>query len=217
METVRSLLTLGNGKVGQSIHLWSLPPVETCPGRSETCTRWCYARHGRYLLDAVRARLRWNLEQAERPDFAKRMTAEVRRKGCLVVRVHGSGDFLSAGYAESWLKIIGVCPTAKFYCYTRSHVVPVILPLLRRMARLKNARVWFSCDRDIPPPETLPAGVRTCYLQSEEDEVIPKVDLLFRIKRLRKQRVPLALVCPSETPAGQEREIVCGSCARCFR
>ena len=34
---MRPLLTQGNGKVGQSIHLWSIPAICTCPGSTELC------------------------------------------------------------------------------------------------------------------------------------------------------------------------------------
>lgn len=34
-------------------------------------------------------------------------------------------------------------------------------------------------------------------------EVLPKVNLIFRMRRLRKQRLPLSVVCSSERPKGQ--------------
>jgi hypothetical protein len=217
METVRGLLTPGNGKTGQYISIWSLPPVLSCPGRStNTCERYCYARQSRFLFPQVIERLQWNYDQAVLPSFPDRMIQEVRRKGVVVCRIHGAGDFLDRPYAEAWLKVIKACPNTRFYCYSRSHVVPEIYPVLVRMARCKNARVWFSYDRDIPVPETLPKGVRSCYLMVEEGETIPRVDLVFRVRRLRGQRIPLAMTCPSEAPKGRG-EIVCGSCAKCFR
>lgn len=217
METVRGLLTPGNGKTGQYIAIWSLPAVLSCPGRSaNTCERHCYARQSRFLFPAVVERLHWNYDQAVLPSFPDRMIREVRRKGVTVCRIHGAGDYFSASYCEAWVKVIKACPATRFYCYSRSHAVPEILPVLARMARLKNARVWFSFDRDRPVLDPLPKGVRSCYLQVEAGEVIPKVDLVFRIRRLRSERVPLAMACPSESPKGHG-EIVCGSCARCFR
>jgi hypothetical protein len=217
METVRGLLTPGNGKTGRYVAIWSLPAVLSCPGRSvNTCERFCYARQSRFLLPAVIDRLHWNYDQALLPSFPARMIREVRRKGVVVCRIHGSGDFMSASYAEAWVKVIKACPNTVFYCYTHSHVVPDIRSVLVRMARLKNARVWFSYDRDIPVPESLPPRVRSCYLMVEEGEALPKVDLVFRIRRLRKERIPLAMTCPSESPKGRG-EVVCGSCGKCFR
>ncbi|MBA4066204.1 MAG: hypothetical protein C0501_21315 [Isosphaera sp.] len=214
-KVVRGLLTLGNGKVGQSIHLFSLPALLSCPGRSPSCTEACYARKSRYLLPAVVERLRWNYDQTLDPAFAARMIREIRKKGCLAVRIHGAGDLYSADYVNAWVRIASACPAARFYGYTRSHAVPEILPALCGLAGLKNVRLWFSCDRDIPVPETVPEGVRVCYLQTEEQEAIPKADLVFRVKRYRRQRLPLTVVCPSDSPG--KREVVCGSCQRCIK
>lgn len=216
METVRGLLTMGNGKVGQSIHLWGLPPILTCPGSTETCRGACYATKGRYLFAAVRERLGWNLEQARKATFVETMTREVRRKGCLVVRVHASGDFFDAEYAEKWLAIMKRC-SATFYWYSRSFVVPEIASVFERMAKLKNMRGWYSLDKDSVLPEHVPPGIRTAYLQAEEEEAIPVADLLFRIRTLRKQRLPLSVICPNESPQGKEAGVTCGSCTRCFR
>lgn len=41
MASVRSLLAMGNGKLGQSIYHFDLPAVFTCPGRSAVCERVC--------------------------------------------------------------------------------------------------------------------------------------------------------------------------------
>jgi hypothetical protein len=35
MPFICNLLTRGNGKLGEGIHVWSLPAVETCPGRTD--------------------------------------------------------------------------------------------------------------------------------------------------------------------------------------
>ncbi len=216
METVRGLLTQGNQKVGESIHLWGLPAVLTCPGSTETCRGVCYATKGRFLFDAVKERLNWNLEQARRGDFVSRMVAEVRRKGCLVVRVHASGDFYDADYAEKWLAVMRRCK-ATFYWYSRSWVCPDIASVFERMAKLGNVRGWYSLDRSSQQPDHVPEGVRLAYLQTEDEEPLPKVDLVFRTRRLRKERIPLSLACPSESPQGRKAGVTCGSCSRCFR
>ena len=39
MGTVPNLLGKGNGKLGENIHTWSIPAVDTCPGRSPLCER----------------------------------------------------------------------------------------------------------------------------------------------------------------------------------
>jgi hypothetical protein len=57
VPVIRNLLTRGNGKLGEGIHTWSLPAVETCPGRSDLCSRVCYARSGRFRTRTMQARL----------------------------------------------------------------------------------------------------------------------------------------------------------------
>lgn len=215
--TVRSLLTQGNGKVGESIHLWSIPAVETCPGRSPVCERFCYARQGRFLFPAVEERLRWNYEQSLLDTFAERMAKEVKRKGCLVVRVHCSGDFYSAAYAEKWLGVMRRCPKARFYFYTRSWRVPEVAPVLEEMAALKCCRAWYSVDSHTGVPDRVPPGVRIAYLQVDDEDQPELVNLMFRVRRLRRRRIALSLVCPSETPLGKDRQVNCGSCGKCWR
>ncbi len=86
MGIVRPLLLVGNEKLGMSIFQWSIPPIKTCPGRTPACERVCYATTGHFLFAGVQERLAWNYQQALRADFVDRMTDEVFRKGCIVVR-----------------------------------------------------------------------------------------------------------------------------------
>src|SRR5262249_15906538 len=102
METVRPLLTRGNGKLGEGIHAWSLLAVETCPGRSALCGSVVYARSGRYATARLRNRLQENLDAALADYFVKKVVAEIRRRGVHTVRVHVSGDFLSPEYTRKW-------------------------------------------------------------------------------------------------------------------
>lgn len=216
METVRGLLAQGNSKLGEAIHVWSLPAITTCPGATVTCKRVCYARKSRYLFDAVQERLKWNLEQAMRDDFVDRMVMEIRRKGCLVVRVHSSGDFFSAEYAEKWLEIMRRCK-AKFYWYSRSHAVIAIADVFKQMAKLKNVRGWYSIDKDTSSPPEVPPGIRLAFLQTDAKEPVPKSDLVFRIRKLRRLSLPISTACPNERPEGKLAGITCGSCSKCFR
>lgn len=218
-EVRRSLLTLGNTKVGASIHLWGIPAVSTCPGRTSVCSACCYANSGRYLFPSVQERHRWNLEQAMRDDFVERMTKEIRRKGCLVVRVHSSGDFMDASYAQKWLEIMRKCPNPRYYWYSRSWRCSDIAPVLEQMAALRCCRAWYSVDSETGLPEVIPPGVRLAYLQTAEDEEPELYDLLFRTRNLRAtpKRLSLPMICPAETPEGKSRDVNCGSCQRCWR
>jgi hypothetical protein len=208
---------MGNGKLGQSIYHFDLAAVVTCPGRSAVCEQVCYATANRFRFPQVQERLQWCYRQSRRADFAERLVREIHRKGVLVVRLHVSGDFYDAAYAAKWLAVMRQCPRARFFFYTRSWRVPAIAAVLEQMAALRCCRAWYSIDRDTGVPERVPVGVRLAYLQITEGERPELVDLLFRVRRLRRQRVPLSLVCPHETPQGQSRGANCGNCGRCWQ
>ena len=218
MRSVRSLLAVGNGKLGRSIHHFDLPVNKVCcPGRSRLCRQACYAKIGRFRTDVVRRKLAWNYRQSLLPDFAGRMAQEIHHKGVLVVRLHVSGDFASAKYAEKWLEVMRACPQARYYFYTRSWRLPAIAPVLERMAALECCRAWYSIDDETGRPEVVPSGVRLAYLQTRDGST-PVADLVFRTKPLRRApAVSLPLICPHETPAGKEQGANCGNCGHCWR
>ena len=214
-KVVRSLLQQGNAKLGKAISVWSIPAVSTCPGRTPTCEKVCYATMSRFLLPSVKDRLAWNYQQSLRPDFTARMVNEIRRKGALVVRIHSAGDFFSKEYAEAWLSIMRQCPKVRFYAYTRSYRIPDIAPVLEQMAKLRCFRLWYSVDKDTGLPDCVPPGVRLAYLQVADDEPA-QADLMFRVRRLRKEKktIGLPMICPAETSQG--KGTTCGSCRHCF-
>jgi hypothetical protein len=217
VRIVRPLLQQGNGKLGEGIHTWSLPAIATCPGRSTVCESVCYATQSYYRFDGVIERLAWAYQQSLRDDFATRMVAEIKRKGCIVIRVHVSGDHYSKQYAEKWLQIMRSCPKPRYYWYSRSWRIPEIAPVLEQMAQLKCCRAWYSIDSETGVPSHVPVGVRLAYLQTQEGEQPELTDLMFRVRRLRreKKRVGLPMICPHETVQG--KGTTCGSCQHCFK
>ncbi|MCE9565988.1 MAG: hypothetical protein K8U57_28525 [Planctomycetes bacterium] len=219
MATLRSLLALGNTKLGQAIHHFDLEAVETCPGRSRVCESVCYATRGRFHTGLVRNRLNWCLQQSRSQDFADHMVSEIRRKGVLVVRVHVSGDFYDADYATQWLSVFRRCPVARFYFYTRSWRVEEVAPVLAQMAELDNVRAWFSADVETGLPDPLPEGVRVAWLQTEAADLVAG-HLVFRDRPIRQTPLPrfgLPMLCPTETPVGQRRKVNCGNCGHCWK
>lgn len=216
----RQLLSQGNGKLGGQIYHWSLPAGITCPGKSGLCSGCCYATKGRFLLPYVRTRLEENYQRSLEAGFAKAMSREIRRRWVQVCRVHVSGDYYSADYALKWLRVFRSCPRARFYCYTRSYRVQEIEPVLCEMALLRNVRLWYSADSEIGVPPRVPANIRVAWLQETEDDAFDNVDLVFRVRRLRRQspaEVNGAMVCPSETPEGQVAEVTCATCRFCWK
>jgi Gene product 88 len=219
MPAERPLLTLGNSKLGQSIHVWSIPAVKTCPGSTPTCRMVCYAEDGHYLSPSVRASLRWRYRQSLRADFAARVLAEIECRGVLVLRVHGAGDFYSPDYAATWLDLMRLLPRVRFYFYTRSWRVADVAPFLERMALLPNCRAWYSLDCDTGIPNPVPPRVRLAYLQCAPGEetspgaLASKLVFLTRPLRGQAKRLPLPIHCDEQVDRRQN----CGQCGRCFR
>lgn len=207
------LLQVGNSKLGEAIATWSLP-LSSCIGASGICRKACYANRGRFRFQRVVDKFQWNYEQTLQPDFAKRMITEIKSRGFPVVRVHVSGDYYSAEYAEKWFAITRACK-AKIYWYTRSWRDADVFKVLARIAKLKNARGWFSVDSETGQPSTIPNGIRIAYLEMDATKERPSgVSLVFRPRKVRQQKIGLKLVCPAELPKGESN---CGSCGNCWQ
>lgn len=209
-----NMLTPGNGKLGDGIYVWSLPAVDTCPGASPACLKHCYARRGRVRLQ--RRRYLANLEASQGNGFVALMVREIHRRFVGCVRIHVSGDFYSAAYVKAWTEIVRACPHVRFYAYTRSWRVAVMRRALEGLAKCRNMRLWYSCDRDTGTPEHIPARVRLAYMQLADGEMPGKSGLVFRIHPLRKRvakRVGLSLVCPSENGV---TDTTCQKCRVCI-
>jgi hypothetical protein len=113
--------------------------VNVCPSAG-VCAQVCYARQGTYLIPSVRRSHVRNLLMVldDLPGFEAAMHAELHqttRSGALkfagkTIRLHDSGDFLSADYLRAWLRIMRAASHARFYCYPkeiqlfREHVEP---------------------------------------------------------------------------------------------
>ena len=217
MRQIQNLLTRGNGKLGEGIHAWSLPPIETCPGRSDLCERVCYARAGRFRTRSMIERLDSNLTAATNDDFADRVAAEIRRRGVHTLRVHVSGDFFSPLYVARWVSIAWRSPRTTLYGYTRSWRDPAVGEALAEFASLENVRLWYSVDSETGLPTVIPNGVRVAYLQADESDT-PSGGVVFRVRELRRartERFPLRLVCPTERESDQGDRATCTSCRRC--
>ena len=108
--------------------IWNLPAVMTCPFRTPSCEKACYARKAERAYPQVLPSRMRNLEISKRDDFVLRMTLTIlyirwkSKKKWLIVRIHESGDFYNKEYAEKWLEIARLCKgeNIKFICYTKS-------------------------------------------------------------------------------------------------
>lgn len=219
METVRGLVTQANQKLGASVFHFDLPAGGrgACPGRTPTCSRWCYAQRGRFVFPQVQERLRANLAASKRADFAPRLASELYRKGVLALRWMVSGDVYSPAFARKVLAVVQATPFCRHWVYTRSWRIPAVEAVLRELALVENMAVWYSADRDAFP-DAVPPRVRVAYLMTDAEDHPPRpVDLVFLVHRLRVQPLPLALpVCGQETPAGRAAGVTCTTCQECL-
>lgn len=215
------LLTPGNRKLGgQLIWGFGLPSGATaCPGSTELCRRYCYAKRLETLRPSVARRYAHNLALSRRPDFSRRVRWFILAHEIRVVRVHIGGDFYSDEYARKWLRVMQRLRAVRFYFYTRSWRDSVINPAIEAMSALPNVRAWYSVDRETGPPVVLPKQVRVAWLMTSSDDAPPSsADLTFRTVPLRR-RVTLSVntvsVCAAES--GLHPATSCDRCGVCWR
>ena len=219
------LVATSNRKLGRLIHVFSLPVVETCPGRTPACEAACYAKSGflaypsHHRADALR------LAASRGPDFVDRVLAEVLIKYVRVVRIHVSGDFYDAEYTAKWATIAARTGNVRFFAYTRSWRSPDILVELQRLSVLDNVSLWLSADRNSGRPPVV-AGARTALMLDSQDGddlvAVVQPDLVFRTRRHRstgtRSKVLNVPVCPHERhPVGAKVvRPTCSECRLCF-
>jgi hypothetical protein len=217
------MLTPGNRKLGGRL-IWGfgLPSgtPAVCPGLSAACRAHCYAAALERYRPAAAAAYRRNLARSRRPDFVRRIRAFLVAHAVAVVRVHTGGEFYSPEYACKWLRIMRRSPRVRFYFYTRSWRIPRIRTVLERMAALPNCVAWYSCDGGTGVPAAVPPRVRLAWLATADDDLPPApLDLVFRVRRLRRQPVDRggSPVCPAEDGVRRTRPVTCERCGYCWR
>lgn len=155
-------LEQGNRKTGisgrffESIWVWNLPPMTTCPGKSSWCAAHCYNADPREDVFPV-ARWLQNLKLIEEtPDEAAAQIIAFLKATPkkTAVRIHSSGDFHSIPYVEWWTRVIHACPTVRFWAYTRSWIEPGLRDALELLRDCPNLQMFASWDVTMPrPPE----------------------------------------------------------------
>jgi len=107
---------------------FSLPVLETCPGKTEFCSRLCYGLRGRFTHQKMREIYQTNL------------------KAIHVVGDFYVGDFYSVEYVEKWIEIADRLPDVKFFGSTRSWRVPELRHAVERFRDLPNVHLRASVD-----------------------------------------------------------------------
>jgi len=107
----------GNRKV--PVPIFSLPPVITCIGATESCKRICYGKKS-WIYPAVRKRRMENYNDSQKPDFVDKIIAEMKKHKFDKFRIHETGDFYSQEYLDKWIEIVKAFPEVRFLAYTKS-------------------------------------------------------------------------------------------------
>jgi len=209
----------GNSKLGPLLHSWSITPIDSCPGRSYLCSRFCYARRGNFGWPAVQKQHYQNYLFSQTTDFVSRMVVEIKRLFVRVLRIHTGGDYYDAPYIEKWIDIVKAHPDVRFFSYTRSWRQVELLPGLLHLGRLPNFDLWWSVDRETGPAPMIP-GIRTAYMAIDDvdaQQAPSEADLIFRDKpKTPMKRGNGILVCPVENKVPGQHTHTCSTCQLCW-
>lgn len=213
------LFKQGNTKLGRRIYTFSIPAGDTCPGKTGTCGKECYAAEGFFVMPNVARSHLAAYNVTKSPSFVEDAVAELKKIKAKVVRVHVAGDLYSRAYAQKWLAIFRKSPQCRFFIYTRSWRIKDIRPVITKMSKLPNVRMWWSVDKDTGRPRSKPKTARLAYMQVDHSDIpIYKVDLFFRTGLLRDRiikSINKGLVCPVEN--GVTKDMNCMKCGFCWR
>ena len=190
---------LGTKKHGVETHSRTPGPIErggTCPGATLWCVK-CYA---------LAAELRYPPAAAS---WAARTVAPLPAISdkTRFFRWHVAGDFDSVAYIQTCIDQAREHPHVKFWTYTRSWAVPVLLPALERLRAEPNVQLFASIDPTTKgrPPEKW----RRAWIKDDDRmrrdvaamEIVPPEDYK-----------PQGLDCPEQT--GKVKN--CAACGWCF-
>lgn len=163
-----------------------------------------------------------NEEFSRDAEFVDWMNAQLVAQSVEILRLHVSGDFYDSEYTEKWLSVIRRNRGVRFFGYTHSWSAPDVEPVLRRLARQPNLKLWYSIDADSGIPEHIPPGVRlaSLALNDEQAHATPKeASLVFRNHptTLMKKSQTGVIVCPYERGLQGVARPTCTICKLCFR
>jgi len=222
MQQPASISDNGNTKLGPLISAWSIPAgiKWSCPGESKLCRDRCYAKRGFYNMNNVSESLRRNFAFSQTADFTDWMVLQLTARMARVVRIHVSGDFYSAEYADKWQTITSRLPRCHFFAYTRSWRDEAIFPSLVRLGQEPNVSLWWSIDRETGPAPTI-RGIRRAYMAIDDTDASlapDDCDLVFRDEgRTIMKRANGVQVCPYENGVKTQVKMTCSRCGICWR
>ena len=179
------LLGLGNETVGKRVITYTIPPdtvrfpkgrsITTCPGATPWCRLKCYAKNPAKRISWPKnvSKYASNLVlffEVGPERFAELLVEKIKRvqrryNMLKIVRVHVAGDFFSDEYVEAFRIVAESLPDYQFYAYTRSWLIPELVPSLERLKRLSNFVIYASTDPDTGPPP--PGWLEACCVDTK--------------------------------------------------
>lgn len=182
-----------NQKLGP-IMGFSISRGVTCPGQSDWCRQFCYARTDRHTVttesrakNLIASRnehfvddMVYGIRELLRTGIPLRVPTNEDRKlgreatgpmtGMLrmekIFRIHTSGDFYSEDYVRKWLEIVRELPDIKFYTYTRCWRPMVDPRITNAVYDLKNVRNVSILASTDPTTGPAPRGWRECGIDA---------------------------------------------------
>jgi hypothetical protein len=134
------LLTYGNKKM--TIPLFSIPAKKTCPGSTELCRKYCYAKKTEEIFPFVRSKRARALTATKKDDFVALVCKELSTVPLIpYFRIHESGDFYSQDYLNKWFEICNKFPEKTFLAFTKVFN-------LDYSKKPKNLNLYFSIFPD---------------------------------------------------------------------
>jgi hypothetical protein len=165
----------------------------TCP-KAGACAAGCYATMGAYRFSNVAKAFEERLTATLSVDFVALMSAEIEKKRAERVRIHDSGDFYSAEYAQKWFSIMRANPNVAFYAYTKqvllfkgfqkTGAVPPNFTLIFSFGGTEDKKIDVKTDRHSWVFSSLEELQAAGYAAAHEDDAValgtnPKIGLVY--------------------------------------
>ena len=130
---INPLLINGNAKLGKGVWTFStLAGTEiynvsingTDYAVKGTCVcdcKGCYAKSGFFRMNStIKSLAIKTILCREHLDFVKRaIIAQIKADNIELCRIHASGEFFSADYADMWKYVVSICKECNFWTYTK--------------------------------------------------------------------------------------------------
>jgi hypothetical protein len=171
MDEAVQLITRGNSKLGKGVFVTSLPAGESCPGATDWCSRFCYAKKGFFTMTTHRNKYSRQLAllRSDPGAYEAQLRFELSKlKTGSVMRFHVAGDIDSVEHIGIIARAISSRPDIQFYLYTRSWRVAELREAIeRQLFPLANLHVWGSTDPSCGEP---PEGWRSARVFDSADD-----------------------------------------------